>query len=65
MKQRKEVTEEKFEELEDSGFELEIVDDTPEEDRNKPWYGRCGTADSRRRDCKHSDNVQKRIATEV
>ena len=33
---QKEVAEEQFEEVDDSGFELEIVDDTPEEDKGKP-----------------------------
>ena len=30
---QKEVAEEQFEEIEDSGFEVDIIDDTPEEDK--------------------------------
>ena len=60
---QKEVAEEKFEELEDSGFELEIVDDTPEEDRNKPRRAEDAEPQIPEDDeiANYSDNVQKRI----
>ena len=60
---QKEVAEENFEELEDSGFELEIVDDTPEEDRNKPRRPEDAEPQIPEDDeiANYSENVQKRI----
>ena len=58
---QKEVAEEN-EELEDSGFELEIMDDTPEED-NKPRRAEDAEPQIPEDDeiANYSENVQKRI----
>ena len=55
--------EENFEEIGDSGFELEIVDDTPEEDRNKPRRADGQEPDIPEDDeiANYGENVQKRI----
>lgn len=60
---QKEVAEEKFEELDDSGFELEIVDDTPEEDKGKPRRAEDAEAQIPEDDeiANYSESVQKRI----
>ena len=60
---QKEVAEEKFEELDDSGFELEIVDDTPEEDKGKPRRAEDAEAQIPEDDeiANYSERVQKRI----
>ena len=60
---QKESTEEQFEELDDSGFELEIVDDTPEEDKGKPRRAEDAEAQLPEDDeiANYSESVQKRI----
>ena len=60
---QKEVAEEQFEELDDSGFELEIVDDTPEEDKGKPRRAEDAEAQIPEDDeiANYSESVQKRI----
>ena len=60
---QKEVAEEQFEELDDSGFELEIVDDTPEEDKGKPRRAEDAEAQLPEDDeiANYSESVQKRI----
>ncbi|MBG38795.1 MAG: hypothetical protein CL857_02640 [Cryomorphaceae bacterium] len=60
---QKESAEEEFEELEDSGFELEIVDDTPEEDKGKPRRAEDAEAQLPEDDeiANYSESVQKRI----
>jgi len=60
---QKEVAEEQFEEIDDSGFELEIVDDTPEEDKGKPRRAEDAEAQIPEDDeiANYSESVQKRI----
>ena len=60
---QKEVAEEQFEEVDDSGFELEIVDDTPEEDKGKPRRAEDAEAQIPEDDeiANYSESVQKRI----
>tara|TARA_Y100000385_G_scaffold49992_1_gene46782 strand:- start:5972 stop:6898 length:927 start_codon:yes stop_codon:yes gene_type:complete len=58
---QKEVAEEQFEEIEDSGFEVDIIDDTPEED--KPRRAEDAEAQIPEDDeiASYGENVQKRI----
>ena len=58
---QKEVAEEQFEEIEDSGFEVDIIDDTPEED--KPRRAENAEAQIPEDDeiASYGENVQKRI----
>ena len=58
---QKEVAEEQFEEIEDSGFEVDIIDDTPEE--NKPRRAEDAEAQIPEDDeiASYGENVQKRI----
>tara|TARA_R110001592_G_scaffold24143_2_gene93683 strand:- start:15550 stop:16476 length:927 start_codon:yes stop_codon:yes gene_type:complete len=58
---QKEVAEEQFEEIEDSGFEVDIIDDTPEE--NKPRRAEDTEAQIPEDDeiASYGENVQKRI----
>lgn len=58
---QKEVAEEQFEEIEDSGFEVDIIDDTPEED--KPRRAEDTEAQIPEDDeiASYGENVQKRI----
>ena len=60
---QKEVAEEQFEEIDDSKFELEIVDDTPEEDKGKPRRAEDAEAQIPEDDeiANYSESVQKRI----
>ena len=60
---KKESVEEKFEELDDSGFELEILDDTPEDDKGKPRRAEDAEPQIPEDDeiANYSENVQKRI----
>lgn len=55
--------EENFEALDDSGFELEIIDDTPEEDKGKPRRPEEAEAQIPEDDeiSNYGENVQKRI----
>lgn len=58
---QKEVAEEQFEEIDDSGFEVDIIDDTPEED--KPRRAEDTEAQIPEDDeiASYGENVQKRI----
>ena len=58
---QKEVAEEQFEEIGDSGFEVDIIDDTPEED--KPRRAEDAEAQIPEDDeiASYGENVQKRI----
>ena len=58
---KKEVAEEQFEEIEDSEFEVDIIDDTPEED--KPRRAENAEAQIPEDDeiASYGENVQKRI----
>ena len=55
--------EENFEAVDDSGFELEIIDDTPEEDKERPRRSEDAEANVPEDDeiSSYGENVQKRI----
>ena len=55
--------EENFEAVDDSGFELEIIDDMPEEDKERPRRPEAAEANVPEDDeiSSYGENVQKRI----